>query len=175
MKGKEIIQLLASYNRKANAAMLAILKKLPEEELGRDLGNYFKSIRELLAHVALADLNWFKRTRNLVPNPALDASDLVSIETQEIAGRLKEDFAYAAALIERIDVLFEDYAAALVEEDLPKRIRFKNMRGQELEKTYWHTILHILNHGTHHRGALSSMLDSIKADNDYSGIQLYTD
>lgn len=54
-----------------------------------------------------------------------------------------------------------------------KKFKFKNIRGEEIEKIFWITIIHIFNHQTHHRGEISAMLDILNIKNDYSGIRLY--
>lgn len=49
-------------------------------------------------------------------------------------------------------------------------IKYKNYKGEEIEKELWKTLLHLFNHQTHHRGQVSVLLDLIGIDHDYSSL-----
>jgi uncharacterized damage-inducible protein DinB len=66
------------------------------------------------------------------------------------------------------------FAGELDEASLGTRVTFKNFKGEELERPYWNLVFHILNHGTHHRGEISALLDRKGVANDFSGFNLYT-
>jgi uncharacterized damage-inducible protein DinB len=169
------IRLFADYNRKANAMMMGILSALPEEAFTRNLGTFFKSIHDTLLHVAVADIMLLKRAHGFIHYACVADSEIIARTNEEIMGTCARDRRAVLALKEQIDALIVAYANEIKAEDLPRRFRYKNMRGEELERTYGHLVLHLFNHETHHRGAISAMLDILKIDNDYSGLTLYTD
>jgi len=49
-------------------------------------------------------------------------------------------------------------------------IKYKNYKGENIEKEFWKTLLHWFNHQTHHRGQVSVLLDLLGIDHDYSGL-----
>jgi len=61
-----------------------------------------------------------------------------------------------------------------IAQTLGNRMKYKNYKGEELERPYWNLVFHILNHGTHHRGEISALLDQGGVANDFSGFNLYT-
>lgn len=174
---KEVFELYATYNKKANNAMIEILKKLPEDKLRKDMNTYFISIIETLMHMILMNIMWLKRTNELFQNKyfCITNSGIIKMPEADIKEQVKKDYKYAFNIKSLLDDLFEKYVEELDEEDFEKRQRYKNIKGEELEKTYWHRIIHIFNHETHHRGVISAMLDQLKIENDYSGILIYVD
>mgnify|MGYP002153774366 CR=1 FL=1 len=172
---KETIQLFADYNRKANAAMLKILAPLPDDALTRDLGTYFRSIAGTLHHAAWAEIIWLNRLSGMVRYECIEKSGLAAITDDELKGMTGANCRALFPLKEKLDDLYVAIAAETKVRDTGKRFRYTNIFGKEMEKTFGHMLLHVFNHGTHHRGAISAMLDILKIDNDYSGLTLYTD
>jgi uncharacterized damage-inducible protein DinB len=172
---KETIQLFAEYHRKADAAMLKILGSLPDDALLKDLGTYFKSIAGTLHHVAWAEIVWLNRLGGMIRYECIERSGLAGTTDEELKGMTGANCRALFPLKEKLDDLYVAIAAETKAGDVAKRFRYKNIFGKELEKTFGHMLLHIFNHGTHHRGAISAMLDMLKIDNDYSGLTLYTD
>lgn len=172
---KELFEAYAQYNKKADEALMEIMKKLPGDALNRDLGTYFKSVLGTFTHLILMNVMWFKRTNGLLQNKyrCINGSDVVKMTDNQIKTGIEADHTFAFALKSRLDDLFGKYAQELDEKDLETRVQFKNIHGESLERTYWHTIVHIFNHETHHRGEISAMLDQLKVTNDYSGFNKY--
>ncbi len=171
---KQIYGMLADYNMKADFKVLEIVSSLPEEAVRRDLGTFFKSILGTLEHTGLAALNWMKRLNDIAGYTSISGSDLHKLSAEDIQKRIEADYRYCFQFIKEIDALLVEFVNELKEEELSKRIRFRNYKGEEMERDYWSVVMHIFNHGTHHRGAISAMLDILKVDNDYSGINAYT-
>ena len=172
---REVFELLAMYSRKANESMIGILEKMPEADLKKDMGAYFKSILGTVEHLVLANIMWLKRTNGLFNQKykSIASSEIMNLSDTDVGNRLNAGHAQVFDMEKELDELFEKYVHELDEADLDKRLRYRNMKGEEIERTYWNTVLHIFNHETHHRGAISAMLDQLKINNDYSGILLY--
>jgi uncharacterized damage-inducible protein DinB len=172
---KELLMTYALYNKGADKAMIEILKKIPEGLLKKDTGNYFKSIFETAMHLILMDIMWMNRTNSLLGNKYLcmNNSAVLKMSESDIREHLKSDYLYAFKLMGELDELLENYVNELDESDFNKLVKYKNIKGDETESIYWHTIFTIFNHGTHHRGAISSMLDQIDIENDFSRVQNY--
>ena len=171
---KEIIVGLAEYNMNANKAMLKILEGSPESALAKDMGSYYKSILATVDHIFFAEVSWLKRFNDFFTYQSLSRSWLITTEIADIVSRTKAGPRVLFAQLKDADNLLLGFANELREADLSERVRYKNLKGEEMQRKYWNTIVHILNHGTHHRGEISAMLDMQGLANDYSGFNLYT-
>lgn len=170
---KEMLVPMAEYNGKANAALLAVLGKVPGALLTTDLKVYYKSILGTFQHIVLAEIIWLKRYKGFFPCAVLEASALLKKDADALKTASGASLAACSALSAEADALFVAFAKGLDEADLGKRVRYTNIKGEELERAYWQTIFHVLNHGTHHRGEISAILDQNGIVNDISGFTLY--
>jgi uncharacterized damage-inducible protein DinB len=50
------------------------------------------------------------------------------------------------------------WAEELSENDWPREMSYKTLGGVPHETPLWQMVLHIVNHGTHHRGQITNML-----------------
>jgi uncharacterized damage-inducible protein DinB len=171
---KKIFTTFALYNRKANESMFAIFEKVPEENLSKDVGTFFKSTLGVAAHIVQSDANWLKRFGASFPayasvsGGALDRFNEAAVKEATAAGSKK-----LFALRKDLDAVIERFAAELREEDFEKPLVFKNMKGEEQRKVFWPAILHMFNHATHHRGQIADILDRSGVSNDFSGLLAY--
>ena len=55
----------------------------------------------------------------------------------------------------------------IVKNQMDTVLKYKNLKGESLEKEFWKTLLHWFNHQTHHRGQISVLLDLVGVDHDY--------
>jgi uncharacterized damage-inducible protein DinB len=171
---KELLMETAAYNRSANTKMLEIIAPLPDAVLTKDHATYYKSIQGTLEHIVQSEILWLKRYPVFFSYPVLADNEIIKTDTgaikEKIGGRRRE----CIELMRRVDELFVRFAGGLDENDLSKKVKYTNIKGEEMERTYWKTIFHVLNHGTHHRGEISAMLDMQGISNDFSGFTLYS-
>lgn len=128
-----------AYNRVKDHAI-----QLNEEQFNRDLGDGIGSIKEKLKHLNWAEEIWARRIQGEDPGsdvPVADSSEPGSFFEFWDSSRSKN---------------FARLRSELQAE--PGRIvRYQNTRGDRFEQPLWQIALHVVNHGTFHRGQLSSM------------------
>ena len=146
---EELIDLF-EYNRWANDRILEVARGLSEEEVERDLGSSFPSIRATLAHMLSAEWIWLARWKGTSPTapPAdWDLSTVAAIESRwrEIHG-------------ERAELL-----ASLDDDSLKAGLTYRNLKGDVFTNPLWQLLRHVINHATYHRGQLTTMLRQVGA------------
>lgn len=161
-------RLLALYNRTANQKMDALIRMLTDEQWNRKFDGYFKTIKQLCAHVYISDYNWLKRFSRFrdfqcTRDPLLD-QDL------NYSSHPFDGIAEYSAKREELDKKLIALAGELVENDLEKNITFTTFKGETISKNAGGSLLHLFNHQTHHRGMISLYLDMMKIDNDFSSL-----
>jgi uncharacterized damage-inducible protein DinB len=83
---------------------------------------------------------------------------------EELKRNYKKLFEYRETLDEEID----NFVKELKDDDYKKVLRYKNYKGEDTEKELWKVLMQMFNHGTHHRGQISGLLDMLGIDNDFS-------
>jgi uncharacterized damage-inducible protein DinB len=56
------------------------------------------------------------------------------------------------------EVSTRDYLASLSDDALTVIIRYTTSEGEKRERVLWHCLLHMVNHGTHHRSEAATIL-----------------
>ncbi len=139
-------QMLARYNRLANARLYGACAGLREAELKRPRPAFFTSIHGTLNHILLGDRILLVRFEGgEVPSTGLDAI-------------LYEDFAGLSAAREAEDVRIEAFAAGLAPEFLGGSIRYVNNEGRRFDDPVHMLLTHLFNHQTHHRGQVTDLM-----------------
>jgi uncharacterized damage-inducible protein DinB len=139
-------QLMADYNRWANARLYAAVAQLPEERYRADAGVYFKSVHGTLNHLLAGDRIWMHRLQGKGAQPrALDAIQCEEFEALRSA-RVAED--------ERIVA----YVAALSPADLEAPRDYHTLAGVPQRTPLREILAHFFNHQTHHRGQVHAAL-----------------
>lgn len=170
---KQVLERMAEYNAKAGEAMLKIIAKAPDGLRDKDVGAYFKSVDGIVEHMAWALVLWLDRFSSFGEYPCLASSTLVSRPIEEIRAETKGNPARAAGLLRDASALTGRFVAELPESEFERRVRYRTTDGQELERTLWYTIFQVLNHGTHHRGEISAILDMNGVANDFNSFVTY--
>ncbi len=132
------------YTTWASARLLEAAGTLSPEELARDFGTADKSVVGSLAHVYAADRIWMVRIEGKPPVP------FITQEDRDLAV-LNRDW---PALLDA----WKQWAAGLTDESLATMASYKDLKGNAYTTPYWQIILHVVNHGTHHRGQVSGFL-----------------
>ena len=169
---------------------LAILKKWVDynEQVNRDIenlfaplatgasprwetpvGSFFKSAKGILNHIASSDLAWLRRfgDNGLAPSLKPLTADLPETGIGKIMFNTWDEY---VALRHKLDQAWKLFATEVPESHLDENFTYTNFQGKSVTAPWIGLILHLLNHQTHHRGALSQILDEWGIDNDYSGM-----
>lgn len=170
---KKTLEIVATYCKGANNKVIQILEKLPDDQLKKDMHAYFKSLSDTFLHMTMADANWLLRLKNLYPTSALLRSELLQTTGDDLKARMerkKEDL----FLVRRtIDELYLEFITDLSEGNFDQIINYQGKTGDLQSNELGNILLHLFNHQTHHRGAISAMLDMQGIENDYSGLMKY--
>jgi uncharacterized damage-inducible protein DinB len=149
MMTPEQIRPLFAYDSWANERSLNACAALTPEQFTRDLGSSFRSIRDTLAHISGAQWIWVERLNGRSPSalPAPDACpDLAAVRARwsEVAGEL---------------LAFVNGASAA---DLERVVEYRTSHG-DYRTPVWQILQHLANHGTYHRGQVTTMLRQLGA------------
>lgn len=121
--------------------MLEVVSKLPEEELNRDFGTADKSVLGTLVHVFRAERVWLGRMLGGAPTMAGAGGASLAALREEWPGVLAG---------------WDEWLSTA--EDPARVLRYQDLKGNWWETPIWQIVLHVVNHGTHHRGQVSGFL-----------------
>ena len=140
----DTLRLHLDYSAWASNRLLNVAATLTPEELTRDFKTSDKNILETLVHVFAADRIWLSRIRGSSP------TTFSSLEDRQLAVLQN---AWPALQQQR-----KQWAAPLTDLDVPAKIAYRDLKGNPWEQPLWQILLHVVNHGTHHRGQASGFL-----------------
>jgi uncharacterized damage-inducible protein DinB len=144
---KRQFQMLAAYNRWANARLYDAAGELTDEQFGRDVGAYFGSMMGTLNHLLVADRIWMKRfTAEGEAPKALDAVIHPNLDPLRMAREAEDD-----RIASWIDGLSEEAFAG----------RFTYITVTDMRRVSQRlapALTHLFNHQTHHRGQAHTVL-----------------
>lgn len=141
---------LFAYDAWANRRMLDTCAALSQEQFTRDLGSSFRSVRDTLAHIMGAEWLWLERFhgRSHASIPSADQyPDLASLRTRWTQ--------FESELL--------SYVNGLSIADLERSFDYKDTKGTPHSNLLWQTLQHLANHGTYHRGQVTTLLRQLGA------------
>lgn len=144
------LELLVDFHYWATKRILDAVESLTPEQLTKDLGNSFPSVRDTLAHLYGADWIWCARwvgeSPSALPDPQL-FPDLASIRRAWDAHE-----PHVRAALKRFGEVGVDQPVEYVR------------NGVRQSQLFSHTFQHLVNHGTYHRGQVVTMLRQLGAE-----------
>ena len=166
---KDYLIFMLKYNRDANIKMLQILEGMTEEERGAERKGYYKSLDALLDHIASSMIFWQKAIRSVYPYIACFSQ--IYYNTKYERGKIS--FPLYADLKKAIQTL-DDNMIGIIEgmshDDIEKSFSYR-LPTTTLNISPSVIVFRLVNHGVHHRGQVSQILDELKIDNDFSRVQ----
>jgi uncharacterized damage-inducible protein DinB len=134
------------YSKWASALLLDAAAKLTPEELECDRKCSHGGILGTLQHIYLADRIWLSRFEGAGRTTMLDE------------GESMPDLAAMSRgwppLLDRFRSLIRGFG----DEGVLAHFQFRNLAGAEFDMPRWQALLHVVNHGTLHRGQVMAML-----------------
>ena len=146
----EQIRALYDYNAWANRRILDACGALTEEQFTRDLGSSFRSVRDTVVHILGGEWIWLERWHGRSPSALPPSSDFPTL------ARVRERWA-------EIERGLKDFVAGVSAADLDRVIEYRNTRGNRFAYPLRSMLQHVVNHGTYHRGQVTTLLRQLGA------------
>lgn len=135
---------MLAYTAWASRRLLDAAAQLTPDQLMRDFGTSDKSVLGTLVHVFAADRIWFHRIQGTSPQKFVS-------EDEYRLSVLENDW---PALHEQ----WRQWAAGLDDATAASDLEYRDMSGRPWRQPIWQIVIHVVNHGTHHRGQAQGFL-----------------
>src|SRR5579859_2135819 len=133
------------YTAWASDRIVRAAALLTPEELTRDFHTADHSVLGTLVHVYAADRVWLGRIQGNPPARFIDPEQDMHLTV------LQNDW---PGLYQR----WKEWALSQTQDSLCTKLAYKDLKGNPYQTPLWQITLHVVNHGTHHRGQVSGFL-----------------
>lgn len=144
------VRTLLDYHYWARDRMLDALDALTPEQFNRDLGSSFKSIRETVAHLFSAEWAWYQRWHGESPTAPLP------LDRFPDAAAIRREWAAHEA---KMRAFFDGLDDAGIE----RVVHYTLLSGATGSTPIGQMLQHLVNHGSYHRGQVTTMLRQLGA------------
>jgi uncharacterized damage-inducible protein DinB len=146
----EEIRQLFDYNDWANQRSLESATQLSEEQFTEPLGSSFPSVRDTLVHICSGEWVWLERCQGRTPAAFPDVSHIQTISA------LRDHWTPQA---EQLRTFVWDLGLT----DLDRVMEYKTFNFGVYKNPVWQSLQHLANHGTYHRGQITTLLRQLGA------------
>ena len=141
----EDMSLLYDFNAWANHRTIDAVAALTPEQFTKPMGSSFSSVRDTLAHICGGEWVWLERFLGRSPSAMPDNSRFADLDS------LREHWAPIGSQLLK-------FVRGLTQEDLNGVLEYKTMKFGVYKSPLWQSLQHVANHGTYHRGQVTTML-----------------
>ncbi|WP_336034207.1 DinB family protein [Acinetobacter bereziniae] len=144
---KDNLRRFAQYNIWATQHLCECLKAVSDADFNQDIGLYFKSIAGTLNHLLLGEhYLWYSRFKeNHSPTMALNT--VIHQDKTQLLNELSHKSLNWLSFIDDLD-----------ETLLTGNLNYFSSNGEAQSLPYADTLIHVFNHGTHHRGQVTAAM-----------------
>jgi uncharacterized damage-inducible protein DinB len=151
MTHDQIIELI-QYNYWARDRVLDAVQPLTAEQYARPMGNSFTAIRDTLVHIYAAEFVWNMRWTGISPTSLITAEQYPDLDGlvaawSELEHQIRTFVAHAGADPRGLD----------------HEIEYTLMDGTPGRASLRQMVQHVANHGSYHRGQITTMLRQLGA------------
>jgi len=141
----EEIRVLYDYNAWANHRELDAASALTPEQFVKPLGSSFSSVRDTLAHICGAEWIWLERFQGRSPSSLPDTTQFTDVPG------LRTHW-------DQLEARLLTFVRGLRQTDLDRVLEYKTLKFGVYQNPLWQSMQHVVNHGTYHRGQVTTML-----------------
>lgn len=144
------LKTLLDYHYWACDRALDAASELTPEQFTRDLGSSFRSVRDTLAHTYSAEWAWYQRWHGTSPTAMLPFDQFPDVASLRRAWTAHEQKMRA-------------FLASLSEAGIDRVYDYKTLDGTAASSRLRDMLQHVVNHGSYHRGQVTTMLRQLGA------------
>lgn len=144
------LTMMLEFHYWARTRILDAAAALTPEQYTRDLGSAFPSVRDTLVHLCSAEWNWYLRWHKEAPASMFDPGDYPDV--QALRARWAEQ-----------EPKLRAFLVSLGDAGIQERLEYKSLDGRSHVSAFWEMFLHVVNHGTYHRGQVQTMFRQLGA------------
>jgi uncharacterized damage-inducible protein DinB len=141
---------LFDYNAWANHRAMEAARRLTAEQFVRPMGSSFGSVRDTLGHIFGAEWLWLERFQGRSPASLPDTTQFKD------AASLRERW-------EEHEPRLLGFVRGLTQSDLDRVMEYKTLKFGVYSNPLWQSMQHLANHGTYHRGQVTTLLRQLGA------------
>ena len=139
------IRTLFAFNRWANDRILSACRVLSDDEFTRDLKSSHGGVRGTLVHTLWSEWVWYRRWLGESPKTVHDEHDFPDIAAVQSAWG-------------ELDTERRLFLGVISNEKLQSTFSYVNRKEEHWEYSYVHTMQHVANHSSYHRGQVVTFL-----------------
>lgn len=136
---------MAGHNAWANERLMKLMAGLPDEQLDRDMGSSFPSLRKTVLHVWNAESVWYQRL--MLASPVVPPAAGFSGGTAELAG-----------LFVRQSAALKEFVHSASDARLAHTVEFNSPAKGICKTPVTRILLQAFTHSAFHRGQMVTML-----------------
>ena len=144
MTPEDIVQLY-DFNSWANHRAMEAASALTPEQFTKPMGSSFSSVRDTLAHICGAEWIWLERFQGRSPSSLPETSQFGDVAS------LRKHW-------DELETRLLSFVRGLTQEDLNRVFEYKTLKFGGYKNPLWQSMQHLVNHGTYHRGQVTTML-----------------
>jgi len=147
---RDELTLLVDYHYWARDRVFAAVSRLTPEQYTRELVSSFRSVRDTIVHTYSAEWIWYQRWQGQSPTALIPGDRFPDLESLR----------HAWTELER-DV--RAHLASRDEAGLAAVIAYRLLNGTPGATPFWQMLQHVVNHGSYHRGQVTTLLRQLGA------------
>jgi uncharacterized damage-inducible protein DinB len=142
------LRLLLDYHYWGRDRVLTAAETLTPEQYVQEVESSFRSIRDTLVHIYSADWIWYSRWQGSSPRTLIDPGQFPDVASLRAAWSDLE--ANSRSFLERLGP-----------DGIGNVMDYTLLSGLQSSSVFWHILQHVVNHGTYHRGQLTTLFRQV--------------
>lgn len=144
------LQTLLDFHYWARDRVFDAVEKLTPDEFTRDMGSSFTSVRDTLVHIMSSEWAWHQRWLGTSPTAMLPAGEYPDVASIRAAWAEQQKKT-------------RGFLDSLGEQGIDRVFEFTTLTGLQTASPFWQMLQHLVNHGSYHRGQITTMLRQMGA------------
>jgi len=147
---RDELTLLVDYHYWARDRIIEAITRLSPEQYTREVVSSFRSVRDTVVHTYAAEWVWYQRWQGESPTALIPGDRFADVESLRRAW-IDLEHQIRAHLVSR------------GEADLSAVIEYRLLNGTPGATPFWQMLQHVVNHGSYHRGQVTTLLRQLGA------------